>query len=103
MARTRRPPDLRLLLAVAPFFAACAGAEQRHCVDPDGAYVDERGCDPVDARYLPGSHWVYVPSRHYSGIGSSSGAFRHATSPGSGHAAVSRGGFGHTGAAHVGS
>jgi hypothetical protein len=103
MSRPRRPLDLTLLLAVAPFFAACSGPEQRHCVGLDGVYIEDAGCDPAASRYVPGSHWVYVPRRYYSGVGSHAGAFRSSTSPGSGHAVVARGGFGHTGAARAGS
>jgi hypothetical protein len=103
MPRRTRHLDLTLLLAVAPFFAACDGREERHCVGPDGVYLPDPGCDPASPRWVGGSHWVYVPRSHFSGMGTHAGAFRGSTSPGSGHAAVSRGGFGHTGAGHVGS
>jgi hypothetical protein len=102
MPRKPRKLELTLLLAVAPFFAACEGPERRHCVGPDGVYVEDPRCDPGGPRWVPGVHYVYVPSSHYSGLGTSAGAFRGSTSPGSGHAVVSRGGFGHTGAAHAG-
>jgi hypothetical protein len=105
MARRRSPHvDLTLLLVVAPFFAACdrAGAEERHCVDAGGVYVDDRRCDPANESYTPGFHYVYVPHRYYGGSGHSAGAFSRATMPGSGHAmaSVARGGFGATGAGH---
>lgn len=103
MPRARRPIDLRLLLLVAPFFAACNGPEDRRCVGQDGVYLADRACDPGDPGYVPGSHQVYVPRSYYTGVGHSAGPFRGSTSPGSGHAVVSRGGFGHSGAAHAGS
>jgi hypothetical protein len=104
MARKTRHLDLTLLLLVAPLFAGCRGdgPEDRHCVGPDGRYVDDWGCEPTHPQYVGGSHWVYVPRGHYSGVGTASGRFGGATSPGSGHATVSRGGFGGTGAGHVG-
>jgi hypothetical protein len=100
MYRTR--PELWLLLAVAPFFSACEeiGPEQRHCVGPDGAYVEDDRCEPSHPHHLGGSHYVYVPSSHYTGVGARAGSFAEATSPGSGHVAVSRGGFGHAGSGH---
>jgi hypothetical protein len=103
MARKTRHLDLTLLLLVAPFFAACddGGPEERHCVGPDGIYLEDGRCETGNARYATGSHWIYVPGRHYSGVGTSAGHFIGATSPGSGHAVVARGGFGATGAAHA--
>jgi hypothetical protein len=102
MARKPRHLDLRLLLAVAPFFAGCGpGPEERRCVDGEGLYQEDEGCDEAHPAYRPGAHWVFVPRRYYTGIGSHAGAFHGATTPGSGHAAVSRGGFGATGHAHA--
>lgn len=102
MAR-RRKPDLRILLAVAPLFAACddPGPEARHCVGPDGVYLEDDRCEPAHPRFHSGAHYVYVPMHRYTGPGTDAGPFRAATAPGSGHAAVSRGGFGSKGAAHA--
>jgi len=103
MARKTRTPDLRLLLAVAPLFAACEdrGPEARHCVGPDGIYLEDERCEPAHPRFHSGAHYVHVPGSHYTGAGTHAGAFTHSTTPGSGHAAVSRGGFGSTGSAHA--
>ncbi len=102
MTRRSRQLDLTLLLLVAPFFAACdrTGPEERRCVDGHGVYVDDERCDPQHGRYAPGSHYVYVPRNYYTGVGSPAGRFSSATTAGSGHAMVSRGGFGSIGAGH---
>jgi hypothetical protein len=102
MARSKRPPELWLLLAVAPFFAACEdpGPEERHCVASDGVFVEDQRCEPTHPRYSGGSHFVFIPGHYYGGPGSSAGAFVAATTPGSGHAAVARGGFGSHGVGH---
>lgn len=103
MERKTRHLDLTLLLLVAPFFAGCddGGPEERHCVGPDAVYLEDGRCEPAGPGYVAGSHWVYVPRHYYGGVGASAGRFASATSPGSGHATVSRGGFGATGAAHA--
>jgi hypothetical protein len=98
----RRPKlELGLLLLVAPLLGGCdrdPGPEARRCVGPDGRYVEDGWCEPAHSAYRPGYHYIYVPSRHYTGIGSSAGHFTSATTPGSGRsAAISRGGFGSTG------
>lgn len=101
MSRSHRTPELWLLLAVAPFFGGCGdGPEERHCVGTDGSYLEDQRCDPGHPRYFGGAHYVYVPHGYYGGVGTSAGAFRSATTPGSGHAAVSRGGFGSHGSSH---
>lgn len=102
MARSQRRPELWLLLAVAPFFMSCddGGPEERHCVGPDGRYLEDLRCEPGGPYHHAGAHYVYVPHSYYGGPGASAGAFRGATTPGSGHATISRGGFGSHGAAH---
>jgi hypothetical protein len=97
VSRTRRHVELSLLLAVAPLVSACDG-EGRHCVGPDGVYLADECCEVRAACHVPGAHYVYVPHRHYGGVGTHAGAWRSATSPSrSGAGSVSRGGFGHTG------
>ena len=103
MSRTRRI-ELSLLLAVAPLLEACGDAEVRHCVGPDGVYRADECCEPRAACHVPGSHYVYVPARYYTGSGTHAGAWRSATTPSSrgGSGSVARGGFGATGSAHSG-
>jgi hypothetical protein len=101
----RRPRrlELSLLLAVAPLVSGCDGPEERRCVGPDGVYRQDACCEPSAACHLPGSHYVYVPQRHYAGVGFHSGTWRSHTSPSPSRASfVSRGGFGHTGSGHAG-
>ena len=100
MPRVPRPLDLTLLLLVAPFFAGCERQEERHCVGGDGNYVNDWDCEEEGRARAGGYHWIYVPRGYYGGVGAAAGAFRGATTPGSGKAIVSRGGFGSTGAAH---
>jgi hypothetical protein len=102
MPRSHRP-ELWLLLAVTPLFAACddGGPEERHCVGPDGAYTGDWGCEPAHPSYRGGSHFIYVPMHHYTGVGTQAGLFARATSPGSGKAMVTRGGFGDAGSSHA--
>jgi hypothetical protein len=103
VSRSTRHLELSLLLAVAPFVAACDGPEDRHCVGPDGVYLSDACCEANAACHVAGAHYVYVPRRHYSGIGSHAGAWRSSTSPASSRSSfVSRGGFGHTGSGHTG-
>lgn len=144
----RGPVKLGILLAVAGAFgceekavnvpASEGGAlrEERRCVGPDQNFADDRLCEQPDAGGATGTwvadpgrpdggywhhphyHYVYVPWGFYPGIGASALGFLHATTPGSGaaavragaathpsaspgsHGTVSRGGFGGTGAAH---
>lgn len=101
--RATRRLELSLLLAVAPLFAACTGPEERHCVGPDGVYLADACCDASAACHVPGTHYVYVPRRHYGGVGAHAGSWVSRTSPSpSAAGVVSRGGFGHTGAGHAG-
>ena len=88
---------------MAPLFSACddGGPEERHCVGPDGVYTQDWGCEPAHPGYRGGSHFVYVPMHHYTGVGTAAGSFARATSPGSGKATVTRGGFGHAGSGHA--
>ena len=99
MRRARRNVELTLLLAVAPL-VACGGAEERHCVGPDGVYLGDACCEERAPCYAPGAHYVYVPHRYYGGAGSHAGSWRSATSPSRGAGSVARGGFGSTGAGH---
>jgi hypothetical protein len=100
--RRSRRLELSLLLAVAPL-VGCDGPEDRRCVGPDGVYLQDRCCEATAACHVPGSHYVYVPRRHYTGVGSHSGSWLSHTSPSPSRASfISRGGFGHTGSGHVG-
>jgi hypothetical protein len=101
--RRSRHLQLSLLLAVAPLVGGCDGPEDRRCVGPDGVYRQDPCCETAAACHVPGSHYVYVPRRHYSGVGSSAGAWRSHTSPSPSRSSfISRGGFGHTGSGHPG-
>jgi len=107
--RAARHIELSLLLAVAPLVAACDDEpEDRHCVDDQGAWVEDRECEQVEAgppgTARHGVHWVYVPRRHYTGVGGHAGAWVHSTSPSRGHSSsAKRGGFGSTGHHHASS
>ena len=117
MSRRSRRLDLTLLLAVAPLVGACDDApEERHCVGPNGIYVDPRQCEPTAVGYVGGTHWIYVPHGYYPGIGGNAGVFSSSTtrggsssfvrggSPGfsgGGSRSISRGGFGSIGAGHA--
>jgi hypothetical protein len=103
VSRKSRHLELSLLLAVAPLVGGCEGAEDRRCVGPDGVYLQDPCCEASAACHVPGSHYVYVPRRHYSGVGSHAGAWRSHTSPSPSRSSfISRGGFGHTGSGHHG-
>jgi hypothetical protein len=115
----RKPADIQLGLSlVVAALLGCASRDEppeRRCADAQGRLVDDALCGvdggatggwgdaPVDggtpyAHAIPygpmGYHYVYVPRSYYGG-GASSSWGSHSS------AAVSRGGFGGTGAAHA--
>ena len=109
---------LGLLLTVAATFGCeperavnvpAEGVEPRRCVGEDEKFADDSLCERTDGgggtgtwvadanrsdggyRSYPRYHYVFVPLGYYGGVGSSAAGFMHATSPGSGHAAVRSG------------
>jgi hypothetical protein len=104
--------------------------QERRCVDDDGRFVDESMCSTIgeaargplgpsgppsgatgdwgeaDGRTAAsrggGFHFIWIPYGSYGGVGTYASGFVRPGSPGSGApGAVSRGGFGATGAAHA--